>query len=200
MSAEDLQAWGETVVIPAAQMAWDGQGEFTAGKHCQWCKAKTTCKALADYNMDLAKYAFEDPNKLSDEAIAEILDKAADFKTWLTSIQTYALTEAALRQKKWPGFKLVAGRSNRVYANPDAVIKALKKAKIDSGLYLTEPKLIGIGALEKNIGKSEVARLAGTYIIKPAGAATLVPAYDKRPELNSTEAAVAAFEDVTLAD
>ncbi len=200
MQAEDLIQWGKTVLIPAAQKAWDGEGEYVAGDHCKFCKAKTTCKALADYNMELAKYAFEDPNKLSDDDIANILEKAADFKTWLTAVQTYALTEAALRQKKWPGFKLVAGRSNRVYANPEAIIKALKKAKVDAALYLTEPKLIGIGALEKNLGKTEVAKIAGPYIIKPAGAATLVPEYDKRPELNSHEAAIAAFDEIPLAN
>lgn len=193
---EELLAWGEQIVKPAAQMAWDGQGEYTAGKHCQWCKAKTTCKALADYNMELAKYAFEDPNKLSDDDIADILEKAADFKTWLTAVQTYALSEAIVHQKKWPRFKLVAGKSNRVYANPDAIVRALQKAKINKDLYLTEPKLVGIGALEKNIGKAKVTELAGQFIIKPAGAVTLVPAWDKRDEINSTDAAVAAFEDI----
>jgi len=198
IEAEELILWGDTYVKPKAQMAYNGEGEYCAGGHCKFCKAKTTCKALADYNMELAKYVFEDPNKLTDEDISAILEKAADFKTWLANIQEYALAEATLRQKKWPGFKLVAGRSNCVYANPTAIMETLQKTKLDKSLYLTEPKLLGIGALEKNIGKSEVDKLVGSYIIKPAGAATLVPEWDKRPELNSSESAALAFENIQI--
>jgi len=200
MFTDDLIEWGYQEVIPKAQMAWDGIGDYVAGSHCKFCKAKTTCKTLADYNLELAKYAFEDPNKLTDEDISNILEKAADFKSWLTSVQQYALSEAALKQKKWPGFKLVAGRSNRVYVNPEEIVKALNKAKIAKTLFLTEPKLVGIGALEKNIGKSEVNRLLSSYIIKPNGAATLVPEWDKRPALNSHEATIEVFEDISLTD
>ena len=196
VGAEDLMAWGETVVKPTAALAFKGGGTYAAGSHCRFCKAKNQCKTLADHNMGLAKYAFEDPNKLTDQDIADILEKAADFKVWIGNIEAYALAEAVNNNKKWPRFKLVSGRSNRKYADEQAILKALKKAKYGEELFLTKPSLVGIGELEKNIGKAEVEKIIGKYIIKPAGAPTLVPEWDKRPELNSTEAAKVAFENV----
>ncbi len=196
MDAEMLLAWGEDFVKPKAIEAFEGKGTRAPGDHCRFCKARNTCKALADFNLDLAKYAFEDAEKLTDQDIAGILEKAANFKTWLTGIQTYALQEAVLNGRKWPGFKLVSGKSNRKYTDPLKIIDALKAAKIKNDLFLTAPELVGITTLEKNIGKSEVDKLCGDFIVKPPGAATLVPSWDKRPELNGTEAAIAAFEDI----
>ena len=40
MSREELLAWAETVLAPAAKLAYEGKGEFKAGDHCQFCKAK----------------------------------------------------------------------------------------------------------------------------------------------------------------
>jgi len=193
-----LLEWGENEVKQKAALAHQGKGDYVPGSHCQFCKARNECKALADHNMQLASYAFEDPNKLSPEDIANILDKGPDMVKWFSGIKTYALQQAVSHDMKWPGFKLVQGRSNRKYADPAAIIKTLQKAKISNDLFLTEPELVGIGALEKNIGKAVVEKLCSAHIIKPPGAATLVPEWDKRPEINSTDAAKIAFEDVDL--
>jgi hypothetical protein len=196
VDAKWLMQWGEEFVKPRANKAFQGDGNYEPGSHCRFCKARNQCKALAEHNMTLAKYSFEDPNKLSDEAIAEILEKAPDFKVWLTNITAYALEQAVKNEKKWPGFKLVAGRSSRKIVDEAAVVDTLLKQNYGQDLFLTAPKLLSITALEKNFGKSEVSKLLGNFITKPAGAATLVPVWDKRAELSSTEAAVAAFEDV----
>lgn len=198
MSAADLISWGNNHVRPRAEQAYEGAGELVAGDHCRFCKVRNTCKALADMNLELAKYAFEDPNKLTDKDIADILSKAATFKTWISSIEEYALTEAVKNQKKWPGFKLVAGRSTRAYSNKDEIVKILKKNKFDKTLFLSEPTLVGITALEKNIGKDQVEKLVGKFIVKPEGAPTLVPEWDKRPELKGLDSAREAFENVEV--
>ena len=196
MLATELISWAEEIVKPKAKLAYEGKGSFEAGAHCKFCRAKVRCKTLSDYNLTLAKHEFEDANKLTDADIAEILEKAPQFKEWLTAIQDYALEEATLRQKKWPGFKLVAGRSNRVYKDPAKIIAALKKAKFGVNLFLTQPQLISIGALEKNIGKDQVQKHCGKYIIKPEGSPALVPEWDKRPEINSIEKAKEVFKEV----
>lgn len=194
--AQDLIEWGESFVIPRARDAYHGKGEYTPGDHCRFCKARNSCKALADQQMELARFAFEDPNKLSDQDISEILEKAPTFITWINSINEYALQEAVHNGKMWPGFKLVAGRSNRILTDPDAIIKALKKAKKQDALFMKPATLMSIGDLEKNIGKAELDKLIGKWIIKPQGKATLVPEWDKRPALNSAEAAKDAFSNI----
>ena len=42
-----------------AKLAYDGEGEFNAGEHCRFCKAKAVCRKRAEYNLEFAKYDFE---------------------------------------------------------------------------------------------------------------------------------------------
>ena len=51
MSLEELLDWGEDIK-PIAQRAWDGIGECTPCDYCNFCKARHTCRALADTCLD----------------------------------------------------------------------------------------------------------------------------------------------------
>ncbi|MGG1601203.1 DUF2800 domain-containing protein, partial [Paenibacillus naphthalenovorans] len=37
MSVDELFEWAETVVRPAAVLAYEGKGEYKPGDHCRWC-------------------------------------------------------------------------------------------------------------------------------------------------------------------
>ena len=128
LSAKELLEWGIGTVKPIAELAWDGEGEYSAGDHCRFCRARYTCRARAEANLELAKYDFQDPPLLEDDEIAEILNKVDDLCRWTSDIQTYALEQARDHDKKWPGWKLVEGRSNRKYTDIDAVAETLKIA------------------------------------------------------------------------
>ena len=41
MDKESLLHWAETILKPTAELAYVGDGEFKAGDHCQFCKAKS---------------------------------------------------------------------------------------------------------------------------------------------------------------
>lgn len=191
-----LVHWGMNILKPAAELAFNGKGDYKAGDHCKFCKAKTGCKTLYDYNMSLAQLAFKDINSLTDADISNVLSKSDLFKSWLSDIEEMALKEATEKNKKWPGFKLVEGRSNRKYTNEDAIIKTLKKHKYKEDIYMTKPQLVGITALEKNLGKNEMNELIGSYIHKPPGSPTLVPDSDKRSELDKIEQARKVFSNI----
>lgn len=51
MNKNDLCSWADTVLVPTAQLAYKGEGEFKAGNHCQFCKVKATCRKRMEYNM-----------------------------------------------------------------------------------------------------------------------------------------------------
>ena len=192
ISAEDLRAWGRDVVKPLATKAFNGEGEFAPGDHCRFCKVKPVCKALATYSLELARHEFQDPAVLGDDDISDVLNRADMFTNWLNSVEAYALDQAVNHGKKWPGYKVVEGRSNRVYSDSDKVAKLLMDKGFSEEIIYTK-KLNGITALEKEVGKKEFNALLGQLIIKPAGKPTLVPESDKRPDYSSAQGAAADF-------
>jgi hypothetical protein len=194
VKVEDLLSWAELDLKPKAALAFKGEGEFLPGTHCQFCKAKAMCKANADYNLELARYEFAIPELLTDEEVADILERAKNFTDWLKAVTGHALNEAVNNGKKWPGWKLVEGKSNRTYSDETAVANRLvEKGFAEDLIYKRE--LLGITAMEKAIGKKEFAVHLGGLIIKPQGKPTLAPTSDKREELNSVDAAQKEFAD-----
>lgn len=182
--AEELIRWGDETVKPLALLAADGKGEFKAGEHCQFCRAKAKCRARAEENLKAAQYEFAEPPLLTDDEIAEILNMSTQLKSWVADIEEYALVQARDHGKEWPGWKLVEGRSNRIYSDPDQVASTLIAAGIEESM-IYERVLLGITKMEKMLGKKKLEELAGNLIIKPPGKPTLVPETDKRPALNS---------------
>lgn len=197
MSVMDLYEWAEKELKPKAQLAFNGEGKFNPGNACRFCRAKAVCKANADYNLQLAKYDFMDPKLLSDEEITDVLTRSDNFTNWLKAVNDHALLEAA-NGKKFPGYKLVEGRSNRTYTDADMIFTVLTTdAKIEAS-KITEPvKLLPITKLEKAISKQLFANYVSPYVVKPQGKPTLVPESDKRPELSSVDSAALDFAHVT---
>lgn len=176
VTKEELLRWADEVLIPAAALAANGDGDYKAGKHCQFCRIKATCRKRAEYNLQMAQYDFAVPDTLADDEISMILDRADTFIGWVNDVKAYAL-EQAISGKQYPGFKVVEGRSNRRYTDGDAVAAAVTEAGFDP----YERKLMGVTAMTKMLGTKKFNTLLGSLIEKPKGKPTLVPESDKRP-------------------
>ncbi len=176
----ELLQWAEEVLIPRAKLAYAGEGDFMAGEHCQFCKVKATCRKRAEYNLELARYDFEMPATLEDEEIEAILAKADDLAAWVSDVKEFAL-QSAVSGKRWTGWKLVEGRSNRKYTDEGAVADAVTAA----GFNPYEQKLLGITAMTSVLGKKQFENILGSLTYKPQGKPTLVPESDKRPVMNT---------------
>lgn len=187
MSVVDLLGWANETVMPAAALADKGEGEFKAGEHCRWCKVKGSCRARADENMALLAHEFKAPALLSLEEIGPILTVAEHLQKWAKDVQEYAFQQAA-KGNTVPGWKLVEGRSNRAIKDQEAAMLALAGAE-DIGIekYQKPPALLGIGDLEKNVGKKKLGELIGHLIVKPPGKPVLVVETDKREALGSLD-------------
>ena len=177
---EDLLDWAKNVLSPIAKLAYEGKGEFKAGDHCQFCKAKATCRKRAEYNLELAKYDFEVPDTLDELEIASILPRIDQLISWANDIKEYALVKAQ-SGVHFEGFKLVEGRSNRKFSDEITVAELVEKAGFDP----YEKKLLGITAMTKVLGKKQFEELLGDLVFNPPGKPTLVPESDKRPEMNN---------------
>ena len=196
ITVEELRSWGESIK-PIAQKAFSGLGEFVPGDHCRFCRGKAQCRARANVNTALEDFkdcvplgwspamqvdfdatGFRPSNALTDAEIGDLLERGKLLVQWYKDLEAYA-TEALLAGKEIPGWKLVAGRSNRAFTDQDAAIQAVIAAGYDEALvYDRKPKTLS--ELEKLMGKAEFAEKIGGYVIKPPGKPTLAPASDKR--------------------
>ena len=181
LTRQELLDWAETVLVPTAELAYAGDGEYHCGEWCQFCKAKADCRERARANMELARYEFRQPPLLTDEEVEEILGKLDSLMDWASDIKDYAL-QAAISGKHWSGYKLVEGRANRRYTNENAVVAAVKAAGYDP---YDEPKLLGVTAMTTLLGRKQFNDILGGLITKPQGKPTLVPESDKRPAMTT---------------
>ena len=182
MTKEDLLKWADEVLAPIAKLAYEGLGDFTAGDHCQFCKIKASCRARAEYSMELAKYEFAEAPTLDADEIAAILPQIDSLVSWAEDIKEFALQQA-LSGVRYPGFKLVEGRSNRKYTDEAAVAQVVSLAGYDP----YEKKLMGITAMTKQLGKKKFDELLSGLVAKPQGKPVLAPNSDKRPEYNTAQ-------------
>lgn len=184
---ESLYQWAEEVLKPTAELAYEGKGEYCPGEHCQFCRAAVKCRARAESKMKLASFEFALPPLLSDDEIAQVLSAAGDLTNWANEIMAYATEAAVNHGKEWPGFKVVEGRSNRKYADENAVAEAAKTAGYRD---IYKQSLISVTEMERLMGKTTFTEVLGGLVTKPPGKPTLVPVSDKRPPMNTSNAKI----------
>lgn len=191
----ELLIWAEKELKPKAETAWKGEGDPVPGDWCRFCKVKARCKARAEAMQAVPnEFEYKDPNLLTQDEIAEILHKVDEIVAWARDVQDYALVQARDHGVRFPGWKLVEGRSNRRYTDEEQVVAALIAADYTEDQIYKPREVLGVSAMEKLLGRKKFRELLGDYIEKPPGKPTLVPESDKRPELNSAEA---DFEFIT---
>lgn len=183
ISVDDLLAWGEEVK-KKAKIAFKGEGEFCAGNHCRFCKARNTCRAHAEYELKNVKEDLQTA-ELEDFEISDILLRAKGIKTWLDGLEAYALGKA-LDGYDWPGMKLVEGRSNRKITDDTIAANNLLNAGFGADEIYKPLALRSITDLEKLCGKKMFSELMSGVIEKPPGKPTLVSADDKRQAIEIT--------------
>ena len=178
MHVLDLIQWAELELRPAAKQAFEGKGEQVPGDHCRFCKVAAKCKALAAHTLEVSKDTTE-PGLMSLDEIAELLPHFATIKSWISSVEEFAL-EAALEGDTIPGYKVVEGRSVRKISNPAEAIARLDGAGIPAENYLKPAELKTITDLEKTLTKKGFKTILGDLVIKPEGKPTLVEESDPR--------------------
>lgn len=151
---------------------------------CKYCPARATCRARAEYNVQLAvvDFALADPATLTTDDLVRILPQVPQIVAWATSIQEYA-TSQALKGNTPSGFKLVQSGGSRKWRDPIEAIRALQSA----GLPLDVAQKvapIGIGDAEKLLGKKHTIFTECTIRgeVKP----TLARLDDRRKEWNGS--------------
>ena len=215
MSAADLRAWGESIK-PIAQMAFEGKGEQHPGDWCRFCRAKAVCKAcmeealalareefldldggaLADeaeetdatapYNADTFAPVFKSPGLVSFSELVKVLPTLNRISSWIESVFAFVSGEAINHGVPVEGYKVVEGRSKRIFTDTKAVIKA---AESEGYTDIYKQELLTLTEFEKMMGKKKFAEILGQYVTKPPGKLALVPESDPRPAVDLSAAA-----------
>lgn len=175
-------------------------GEFVAGPHCDkgFCAARGICKAYAsrgltviadDLPVDEAIAEIPEthirkwraPESLTRDQRLTIIAHRSILEKWLEAVEEQEITE--LKNGAEPlTFKLVEGKSNRVWSSEDGAMKLLSTKK---PLDEVAPRSVVSPAQAEKLFKGDKAFVEAfsTLITKPTGRPSLVPIADKRPAL-----------------
>ena len=194
LCAGELKAWAEMVVKPTAEKAAKGEGDHKPGEHCRFCPHAGRCR-------ELTKVCTEHINThgmksavpvLASWEVAEVLQMEPLISLWLKRVKGQALT-TMLDGGEIPGYKVVAGRGSRAWAD-DLEVAAALKASGYSQEDITKTELLSVAAMEKALGKKKVAELVGGQILSYTGSPTIAPQTDKRPVYDRLAEAQKDFE------
>lgn len=209
ITTEDLLQWADQVLVPGSEACLSDNPPFNPGDACNFfCKAVGDCKAAANYNLTVVgdelafaeadeqsggmtplEYAEElpagelplkDPDQLDNEQLGRLLQHVDGIEAWCKAIEA-RVTDELNRGEAVPGYKLVEGRSKRVWKDEQVAGKfLLRECKLGEDEIFTKKMITGPQA-EKLLGKKhpEYKTLQG-LMDKPAGKPVVAPESDKR--------------------
>lgn len=171
-------------------------------KACRWCPAKGICKAYATQGLSilndeetsvdtvLAQPRFELPNPkvLTREQRQRIVAGRKVLEQWLEAVEDQEVHELMTGAEPME-YKLVEGKTNRVWANEDVAQDRLRHLGVKQEDAMTMPVIKSVAQIEKLFPKEKMPDNLTELVLKPVGKPTLVPVADKRPALviNPTE-------------
>ena len=204
ITVNQLLTWGADTVRPKAKQAWDGEPIFNPGEsQCRFCKARATCKALAEHSLKTAMETFtdiptegdlKDVHTISNEELGALLARVDTLVNWAKSLQAHAFSELNAGNKV-PGYKMVMGRAgNRKWTSEADIKEKLTKMGIRKSEMFSE-KLLTPAQMCKVVTKKDLSlKQIETYWNSPEGKPTIAHETDKRDEIQpiSTE----CFSDI----
>ena len=182
---ETLDKFAAYAKIKAEEALHPNAPRYPGEKQCQWCKAKFRCVELKRKTEAVLMADFdaleEAPaiDQLTHEQMAVILKNKKLITTFLDAIENYVFSKLE-GGDKFPGYKLVEGRSNRKIGDEEFAIRMLKQNGYKDEQIFKPATLKTITELEKLMGKKEFSLTLGDVVVKPEGSPTLATEDDPR--------------------
>jgi len=193
ITVNELLTWARDEVKPKAKQAWNGEPVFNPGEsQCRFCKAKPTCKALAEHSLQTAMDTFTDipteedlkeVHTLTHEEIGALLPRVNTLVNWAKSLEAHAFNELD-KGEKIPGYKLVMGRSGNRKWTDEADIEekltrmGIRKTEMFSKKILTPAQMCKV-LKAKDLSLTQIE----TYWNSPEGKPTIAVESDSRDAL-----------------
>lgn len=171
-------------ISAAAELALTDDAPLSVGDWCRFCPAHPICPAQYELLTDTVGVDFDNLDSPADlltpADLSRVLSARSKIEAWLKAASDYAM-ERLLSGDDVPGYKVVAGRSLRQWADDEMAAAALEIV-LGDGAY--SRKLLSPSQAENALGKKGAAVLDG-MIVKPEGAPTIAAIDDPRPAIKN---------------
>lgn len=194
MRAEELRAWGKTVLRSCAEATEIDNALLAAGDWCQFCLGKPICPALRDASLARTREVFSnvetfetvttppDPRELTPDLLGRALKAFEMVEQWMSAVRKHAYNLAA-GGVKIPGMKIVQKVGNRKWANEEEAEAIL--SLFDTSIY-QKPKLLSPAQAEKQLPK-DARKVIEQLTTRPVNDTVLAPEFDPRPGVNRAD-------------
>jgi hypothetical protein len=165
----------EQELAMAVKISQTPDAPLNTGDHCRWCAAKPTCPKMTG----LVERSLHAQLDILDVAqIADYLKKADMLEQWISDVRGLAhqILDAG---KPVPGFKLVAKRATRQWADDDQALVAMLNEGIPEDELVTS-KVISPAQAEKVL-KKHGKQLPANQVVALSSGSTLVEESDPIP-------------------
>ena len=181
----------KNMLFAAAEATQADDAPLNAGDWCRFCKAAPVCPAKKAQAESVAMTVFADdverpappePETLTDEDLAMVLEQGGDIMQWIRDVEAYALGRME-DGHTIPGYKLVRGRSNRRWIDEEGASNYLGRKGVSADQRYTK-KLVSPNAAEKALRSlGHDITFLEKFWEKPEGAIKIAPEADKRPAI-----------------
>ena len=182
ISFTELFEWSGELMAKADE-TMQPDAPLVTGPWCRFCRASAQCPARLKDAQALARVEFASPDvvpppveTLTMPELLLVMEKAPAIEAWLKDIRTH-IENTLIAGGEVPGYKIVAKRAMRKWADEGQTIAFLEQTGFDPEEYETR-KLKSPAQVEKLIGKKN---LPGDLVVKESSGYTVAPEYDKRP-------------------
>lgn len=202
-TAAQLKTWKKKFLAAGKQIFIKQKPKFKTGEWCQYCRAQVSCKKYSNEiisKTDLAlidkDLALPDVEKVSDEAIANIVLNADGLEKFIKECKKYA-TRRFINGHPIPGTKVIStnGKRGWIKGNEEKIGEEL-------AYYIDDPfnkKLKGIGEIErelkKELKKDEIESFMAKHTVKSQGTLHLVSEEDPRKAVSTTSDLLLEIEE-----
>ena len=163
----------ERELVNAVRVAAEPEPPTAVGDWCRWCTAKPICPSMTGAIDRTVHQALKD---IDNETLGAALQRAESLETFIEAAR--ALAQARLEKgMSVPGYKLVAKRATRQWANELDATESLRAA----GLVDSDIMSLSTPAQVEKVCKKLGVAFPTDQVVSVSSGNTMAPESDKRP-------------------
>lgn len=199
----DLLRWADNTVVPAVADALGDNPTYNPGdEQCRWCKAKGSCKALAEENLKVVardfsvigeEFEVKDRAKLTPAEVGSIMQKLKGIYDWGKAVEAHGFN-LKMSGTHVPGFKIVKGKAKNKIWNEDEDTVSIQLGSMRYFEGGEEFRLTHMDYMKTSIrtptqmikilkSKGMDEKQIDLFWDQPEGGLTIAPEADKRKEI-----------------